>query len=152
MSRFGGIETSGFAIVKGIAGFNETKLVGAAVLTSYTPAAYPAAVCAMLNPTKMKESTPPSNGHVSIRFRCEFGIVVWANSDGQELGDARTSAWSLVDAVIDAFTNPAWTVPASQIDGATCWPIDIGAPLVLDTEPGKLSIYVSAAVEIEWRT
>lgn len=149
MSRFGAVESSGFAVLSDVSALQERRLVAAGVLLQYKPSVYPAAVVAMLNPTAMKPGMAPSPGHVSHRYRCELGIVIYASSDGMEIGDARGSAWTLTDAVIDAFSAPPW-IPL--VPGATPWPAEVGSPINVITDTGVNAIYLPVTVEIEWRT
>ena len=145
MSRFGALETAVAAQLATITDFAETRAVAAGLLLSTRPANYPAAFAALDNPKRTAFDV--INGHTTIKWNVPVYIWIFANSDGMQLGDARTSAWTLADAVIDAFLN-FW--PTGFADGtvpmAPCMPGD-PVNLGLDTGQAEISIQLDFSIQ-----
>jgi hypothetical protein len=151
LSRFAAFRTDGIRVARTIAGADSVTPTAGALLFSTDPApdGYPAILVAMMNPQAVASQIPPSPGHASMRYKCRLGVFIVASSDGQMAGDAEDAAVKMVDATIDAFTNPLW-IP--QGVDATCWPCELADPMNVITDTGKVGIYIEVTSEIEWRT
>jgi hypothetical protein len=74
-------------------------------------------------------------------------VLIIANSDGNQEGDARTSAWALLDAVITAFANLFPTGFAS--DTKAMAPVKLGDPFNLMTDAGQAAVYLPLTFKIK---
>jgi hypothetical protein len=146
VSRFGALEASCLAQLETVSGFSETRAVAAGLLMNGTPSAYPAGWLAVVAAKNVSQITPTA-GHTSYEYDIELGIVIFANSDGINIGDARVSAWTLQDGVFDAFTN---FVPTGLPALTTVWPVRPKDPQNVITDTGINAIYIPLTCKIAW--
>jgi hypothetical protein len=147
LSRLGALEAAGLAQLQTIGGFNEKKAVASGLFLLGKPEIYPAGWFAIIN-LKLIEKRAIAQ-HTYYMYDAECGVLIFGTSDGVSLGDARTNAWSLVDATIDAFTNfQATGLPA----GTSVWPFVAGDPLPTITDAQLHAILVPLTARIAWTT
>lgn len=144
MSRLGAIETSAKAKLDTISGFAETRAVAAGLLMNGRPDQYPAGWFSIIS-MKRVSVNPPAAGHTTYQFEVESAVLVFGPSDGVTLGDARTTAWALVDAVMDGFTG----LVATGVD-ATVGPMRLDDPQNVITDTGLAAIYVPMTCSLWW--
>lgn len=145
MSRFGALETAVATQLATITSFAETRVVPAGMLLATRPTQYPAAFVSLDNPKRTAYNVV--NGHTTITWTVTVYVLIYANSDGVQLGDARISAWTLADAVIDAFLN-FWPTgfAAGTAPLAPCIPGD-PANLGLDAGQAEMSIPLDFSIQ-----
>lgn len=145
MSRRGLLESQCFAQLQTIASFAETKAVASGTLLTIRPDAYPAAFIALMDTIKVGEDQQIGNNVTRMR-KVVFGCLILASSDGIQIGDGRTSAWTLADDVEDAFGD---FVP--NLSGeATTWPVETGDAQNVLTDTGQSAIYIPLTCQIQW--
>jgi hypothetical protein len=147
MSRFGAVESSALAQLQGVPGFAEVTAVAPGKLLASSPEEYPAARLSVL---AARQFAPAETnvGHTALSYEIEFGVLIFASGDGITAGDARGSAWSLVDAVMDGFTN--WQ-PTGLPALTSIWPAVPGDPQNVVTDQNLDAIYVPFTVKILYR-
>ena len=144
-SRYAAIEAACFAQLQTLRGFAELQIVSAGMLLNAHPELYPAGWLSVLNAKKTEGINIA--GHTSLEYDVEFGVLIYASGDGIHLGDARLSAWSLVDAVMDVFVN----FQPSGIPALTSvWPVMPGDPQNVINDTGLSAIYVPFSVRIRY--
>lgn len=149
MSRFGAIETSATANLVGVAGIVAARAVPSAVLFNTRPEVgeWPTALLSIVG---VKRTVGESvGGHTTLQYTVDAAVLILANDDGAQVGGARTSAWTLVDAVMDAFTN--WT-PSGFSAGTVPSPCIPGDPVNILNDTGEAGIYLPLEFKIIWRT
>lgn len=146
MSRFGDLEASCLARLATVGALAQTKIVPAGLLEMTRPEVWPAGVVSIISAKRQGEELQIAS-HTTRMFRVDIAIVIWANSDGVTLGDARLSAWSIADAAMDAF---AGFVPI--VTGAVVWPVQAGEIQNVSTDAGQAGVYIPLTVDIQWTT
>lgn len=146
MSRFGDIEAACLARLATVPGLAQTKIVPAGLLEMTRPEQWPAGVVSIISATRVGDELQMP-GRTTRMFRVEIAIVIWANSDGVSLGDARLSAWSLADLTMDAFAS---FVPV--VAGVVVWPVQAGEIQNVSTDSGQAGVYIPLTVDIQWTT
>ncbi len=150
MSRFGNLESivgAQLATLKPST-FNDTRMVAAGLLLSTRPDAgmLPCAFGSLIG-AKMTKFEVIGSMHSSFEWDVEFGVLIIANSDGNQEGDARGSAWTLLDAVITAFANLFPTGFGS--DTKAMAPVELRDPFNLMTDVGQAAVYLPMNFKIK---
>jgi hypothetical protein len=151
MSRIADVDKSGFERLSTVTGFATRKSVAAGLLMAdQTNIQYPAALWSIVAVKKSDGFPSDETEGVAdtqiFAYTIEAGVLILANSSGQELGDARMSAWYLVDAVMDAYADFVPTV-AADVAAYPCVP---GDPQNVLTDSQKAGIYIPLLFKITW--
>ena len=146
MSRFSDIQKAGATVLISSGAFGQVRTVAnGLVIANQTGLQYPAALWAI------KEAIRGPHEGVSdtqlFDYTVNAFVVVIANSDGSELGDAREFGWHLVDAVLHAFANFVPTLAAINISAAPCEPGNI-EPVEVDA--GQSAYYIPLTFQLFW--
>jgi hypothetical protein len=154
MSRFGDVEAQCLAKMQTIADFADARIVPAGLIAMTRPDAFPAVFVAINKKTRLDIEGQPElqiSGRVVRRCSIEVLVVIFANSDGVQLGDARLSAWSLADKVEDAFAGFVPLVGGGPTNGGpTVWPTTVGDAENVMTDNGQAGVLIPVTVQMQY--
>lgn len=150
-ARFAAIESQIVAQLQALVTngtLKQVKAVPADALFQGAPDLYPAALVTVQE-ARPKAPANKVSGRIQLSYTIPVWIGVYANSDGAEVGDARASAWPLVDAIIAAPADGGLTgfVP-SMGQGDAPLPLAPTNIVPFTIEAGKYGIMIAMEMQL----